>query len=73
MPTLEMTKTVRDITDIEVMLKPASEAVAPMLRCSNCGYTRAYTYYYRKLGFQQREVDFCPGCGFPIGGVWGHE
>ncbi len=64
-----MPPTVRELTDEEVLLQPTTEAVAPTLKCSNCGYTRCYTFWYKKLHFEERNVDFCPGCGFPICGV----
>ncbi|WP_405736116.1 hypothetical protein [Bifidobacterium sp.] len=57
----------------EVLLRPASDAVAPRLRCSNCGFERQYTFWYQRLGYQGRVVSFCPGCGLRIAGVVGTE
>ena len=56
----------------DVILQPMQDTIAPKLRCSNCHYERAYYYWYRKLHFQERIVNFCPGCGHPILGVIGH-
>lgn len=58
--------------DDEVLLQPMQDTVAPKLRCSNCHYERAYYYWYKALHYQERVVDFCPGCGHPILGVVGH-
>ena len=55
--------------DDEVLLRPTTNAVAPKLRCSNCGFERAYYYWYKKLGFLERCVNYCPGCGYRIAGV----
>lgn len=55
--------------DIGALLQPTSKAVAPRLRCSNCHFERQYTFWYSKLGFQDRVINFCPGCGHPIFGV----
>lgn len=56
----------------EVLLRPMTNAIAPKLRCSNCGFERAYYYWYKRLGYQERCVNFCPGCGFKVAGVIGH-
>lgn len=58
--------------DDEALLRPTTKAVAPKLRCSNCGFERAYYYWYKKLGFLERCVNYCPGCGYRIAGVIGH-
>lgn len=55
--------------DDEVLLRPTTNAVAPKLRCSNCGFERAYYYWYKKLDFLERCVNCCPGCGYRIAGV----
>ena len=55
--------------DDEVLLKPTTEAVAPKLRCSNCGFERQYTFWYRRLYFMGRQINYCPGCGYRIAGV----
>ena len=55
--------------DDEVLLKPTTEAVAPRLRCSNCGFERQYTFWYRRLDFMERQINYCPGCGYRIAGV----
>ena len=62
----------KKVTD-EVLLQPTSKAVAPRLKCSNCGFERQYTFWYRKLHFLERQINCCPGCGFKIYGVVGHE
>ncbi len=62
---------VRKRADEEVLLQPMNDAVAPRLRCNNCHFTRQYTYWYRKLGFIDRAVNYCPGCGYKILGVVG--
>lgn len=55
----------------EVLLQPMSDARAPRLRCSNCHYERGYTFWYKRIDFQDRQINFCPGCGFKILGVAG--
>ena len=66
-------KYIREDYEQEVLLQPVNDAVAPRLRCSNCHFTRQYTYWYRKLGFIDRTVNYCPGCGYKILGVVGRE
>lgn len=56
----------------EVLLQPTTKAVAPRLRCSNCGFERQYAFWYRHLDYEGRQVDYCPGCGLRILGVIGH-
>lgn len=63
----------RDHAGEEVLLQPTTKAVAPRLKCSNCGFERQYTFWYRKLDFQERQINCCPGCGYKIMGVVGHE
>lgn len=36
------------------------------LRCSNCGYTAEYFFWYATTGYQNRRVDYCPHCGMRI-------
>ena len=55
----------------EVLLQPTTKAVAPRLRCSNCGFERQYTFWYRKLDYLDRQISYCPGCGHPVAGVVG--
>lgn len=57
--------------DEEVLLQVASKAVAPRLRCSHCGFERQYTFWYRKLDYEGRLMNYCPGCGLRILGVAG--
>ena len=59
----------RDHSEEEVLLQPTSKAVAPRLRCSNCGFERQYTFWYRKLHYLERQINYCPGCGLKILGV----
>ena len=72
--TLEVTgvQFVRKRDDDEVLLQPTNGAIAPRLRCSGCGFERSYTFWYKRLHFQERQLNFCPGCGHPILGVIGH-
>ena len=56
----------------EVLLQPTTKAVAPRLKCSNCGFERQYTFWYRHLDYEGRQVDYCPGCGLRIMGVAKH-
>ena len=53
----------------EVLLQMTTNGAAPRLRCSNCGFERQYTYWYAKLEFRARIVNYCPSCGFRIAGV----
>lgn len=53
----------------EALLRPTTNGVAPKLCCSNCGFERAYYYWYKRLGFLERCVNYCPGCGYRIAGV----
>lgn len=57
----------------EVLLQPTTNGAAPRLRCSNCHFERQYTYWYAKLGYKARIVNYCPRCGFHIAGVIGTE
>ena len=57
----------------EVLLQPVDDARAPRLRCSNCHFERGYTFWYKRIGFEERQIMHCPGCGFKILGVIGHE
>ena len=57
----------------EVLLQPMNKAVAPRLRCSNCGFNRQYTYWYSRLDFKDRIVNFCPSCGLKVAGAIGTE
>jgi hypothetical protein len=56
----------------EVLLQPVDDARAPRLRCSNCHFERGYTFWYKRIGFKDRQISFCPGCGFKIMGVVNH-
>lgn len=53
----------------EVLLQPMSDARAPRLRCSNCHFERSYTFWYKRIDFKDRQINFCPGCGYKILGV----
>jgi len=55
----------------EVLLQPMDGNRAPRLRCSNCHFNRGYTFWYKRIDFQDRQINFCPGCGFKILGVAG--
>ncbi len=55
--------------DDEVLLRPMTKAVAPRLACSACGFERAYTFWFKRLDFVDRTIEFCPGCGRHIIGV----
>lgn len=57
----------------EVLLQATTSGAAPRLRCSNCGFTRQYTYWYAKLEFRARIVNYSPRCGLRIAGAIGTE
>ena len=63
----------RDHAGEEVLLQPMTDAKAPRLRCSNCGFERGYTFWYKRIGFVGRLISYCPGCGYKIMGVVSHE
>lgn len=53
----------------EVLLQPTTDERAPRLRCSNCHFERGYTFWYKRIDFQDRQIKHCPGCGYRILGV----
>ncbi len=59
----------------EVLLRPiyslqqGSNTLAPKMQCSNCGYSAGYWSWYHLLGFKERYVKHCPGCGKKIFGT----
>lgn len=55
----------------EVLLMPMDDTIVPKLRCTNCGYQRAYFYWYHATGYTDRVVNYCPGCGYHVAGVLG--
>lgn len=64
--------TVAAYTDEEVTLykvEPEKGDMASKYACSNCSFTRAYTFWWRKPQYQERVIMHCPGCGFPVMGV----
>ena len=54
-------------------VEPDRSDMASKYACSNCGYTRAYTFWWRKPQYECRQVNYCPGCGMHIMGVIGHD
>lgn len=55
--------------EYEVLLQPMDDALAPRLSCSNCHFERGYTFWYKRIGFKDRQIMHCPGCGYKILGV----
>lgn len=51
----------------------ASDAVAPRLRCRECGLSREYTFWHGKLDFREPKVRYCPNCGRRIQEVLAHD
>ena len=67
-----------DRLNAECLLQVSTEnklqsSLTPDLRCSSCGYTERYFFWYGLTGFKHRHVRHCPGCGTRILGVAGAE